>query len=949
MSGRDDITRWNRAGLKQIRYVDANAATYLEELRLRLATRFPVWEAIQRDVVDEEPTSRRNARLMAQYLAPRSAVPDWGWELARALARACHILGEHINAYANESYVSTATQWESLRRLVALVDYHPAPPASAFTNLVLIAKPDASGNIPPGFAVSASTPGARVTFETTEPLAITSALNVLRPEGFNRNPSVLTGNTLELEGQLDDLAIGEPLVIENEADGSSWAHRIESVVVRDSATSVRVSPDLPADTLVRGRTIVHTRPKDRLTPLGPSKASSTIGKEIWLVRGSAGILLGDVVTIADHTHRSYHRVTGVFDPRITLDLAVGELRFDSATLASTVTVAVLSSRTGGPANTFTVVVSGDWRRLAQQVVADPRAFTATSLPLRYTAISAVYTPVTTPITADAGLTVLQLEASVDGAFPAGAVAPPSLLVPANNANNWTIDRPFLAEGRDPITTAMPRTTTTGDFVVAVWGSRLAWSTVASVVRDEPAAKASLSPTADWQHTPGDLLLAATMVFGHFTNRHRIDGWQINDTPISGADVTLELPLVRGRPPGSVALMVGRKLVVYRPDAPGQAYLTAVAAMAGTQLRLRDGIPANSGFTKNNLRIAGNVVLASHGEQQPEKVLGSGDATLSGQQLVLGQTDVSFVPDSTQPRGVRADIDVIVDGRIWQQVGSLRNHGAAEHIYTVRMTEEGTLIFGFGDGQNGRRLPTGTNNVRVRLRVGVGLGGNVPVGTLTKIARPHPLVDAVQQPLPAVGGNDLETGDSLRRNAPATLLTMERCVSPEDFASLAAAHASIWQARAFVRQSAGTRAHRVEVVVVPANGATLGGLAETLGGFLRAHALPNVEVTVTRFRPLPVTLSVTVEIDTAAFDPTTVTRDVRAALYSALSVRRRRLGQAVFLGDVYSVVENITGVSTSRCVINGDPTVNRILSVSDGVLFLDPDRPSTLSVSYEARR
>ena len=48
MTGRSDITRWNRAGLRRFQYVDANAATYLEELRVRLAERFPLWQAVQR-------------------------------------------------------------------------------------------------------------------------------------------------------------------------------------------------------------------------------------------------------------------------------------------------------------------------------------------------------------------------------------------------------------------------------------------------------------------------------------------------------------------------------------------------------------------------------------------------------------------------------------------------------------------------------------------------------------------------------------------------------------------------------------------------------------------------------------------------------------------------------------------------------------------------------------
>lgn len=928
MTGRSDITRWNRAGLRRFQYVDANAATYLEELRVRLAERFPLWQAIQHTSTEIE-----------QYRRPRSAVPDWGWEIARSLARACHVLGNHIDAFANESYLATATQWESLRRLVALVDYHPAPPASAFTNLVLVAKPGASGTVPPGFAVSAATPG--VMFETMEVLAIDTALDKLRPQGFDRNPEVLAGNTLELDGQVDGLALGEPVVIESEIDGLAWAHRVDNIVVGATTTTVRVSPDLPADVLVRGRVVVHAKPNDRLAALGPSTTSWVIGKEVVLVRGAGGIKIGDVVTIADQVHRSYHQVTGVFDPWVTFDRAVGELRFDSASVSPVVSVdaEVRSS----PAGTFTVAVGGDWRRLANQIVADPRAFT-TTLPLRYTVSSADYTPTTPPptVAADGGKTVLRLTPNIDGAIPAGAAAPPRLLVPAAGDSPWTIDRPFVVNASDRITTTLPRSTVGGDFVVAITDSSLAWGAVSSITRDEPARQASIAPVSPWQRTSGDLLLGATTVFGHFTKQLRLAGWNSNPTPISGSDIPLDLPAE------TASLTVGRKLVVYRSDVPDRGYLTAVSAVIGGTLRLRDGIPEGAGFTRENLRIAGNVALASHGERQADKVLGSGDATLSGQRFVLAQQAVSFVPDSKQPRGVRADIDIVVDGRIWEQVGTLRDVGPADSVYTVKITEDGTLELEFGDGQTGRRLPSGSNNVRVRARVGVGLAGNLPPGTLTKIAKPHPLVSAVQQPLPAVGGNDRETADSLRKTAPTTLLTLGRCVSPADFASLAAAHASIWQARAFVRPSLGTRAHRLEVVVVPADGAELGELAQTLATFLQSHALPNVEVTVTRFLPLPVTLAVTVEIDLAAFEPAVVLRDVRAALYDALSLRRRQLGQPVFLGDIYVVVENVPGVSTSRCVLNDDPTANRILSLSDAVLFLDPASPQTLGLAYEAK-
>ena len=97
-------------------------------------------------------------------------------------------------------------------------------------------------------------------------------------------------------------------MIESEIDGSAWARRIDNIVVGATTTTVQVSPDLPAGVLVRGRIVVHAKPKDRLAALGPSKTSSAIGKEVVLVRGAGGIKTGDVLTIADQ--RATAAITG---------------------------------------------------------------------------------------------------------------------------------------------------------------------------------------------------------------------------------------------------------------------------------------------------------------------------------------------------------------------------------------------------------------------------------------------------------------------------------------------------------------------------------------------------------------------------------------------------------------------------------------------------------------
>ena len=191
--GAPDLTRWNRAGVSRFRYVDGNAATHLEALRIELAGRFEQWRAVKHEGSRAETPAERTARVLEQYHAERR---DWAWETTRAFARALHILTEHIDAFANEGYLRTATQWQSVRRLAAMIGYAPAPASSATTPLVLIAKSEVkSAAVKRGFAVKHVPAGAPpVIFETLEDVEIAPGLNELRLAHWNRNAQPLSAD-----------------------------------------------------------------------------------------------------------------------------------------------------------------------------------------------------------------------------------------------------------------------------------------------------------------------------------------------------------------------------------------------------------------------------------------------------------------------------------------------------------------------------------------------------------------------------------------------------------------------------------------------------------------------------------------------------------------------------------------------------------------------------------
>jgi predicted phage baseplate assembly protein len=367
----------------------------------------------------------------------------------------------------------------------------------------------------------------------------------------------------------------------------------------------------------------------------------------------------------------------------------------------------------------------------------------------------------------------------------------------------------------------------------------------------------------------------------------------------------------------------------------------------------DGMPpASDGYTLGNTVVRANVAMAGHGEGKPAKILGSGDATRSFQDFTLAEKDVAFIADSAMAAGVAAAIEVRIGEQVWQQVSTLDDSEPTDAHYTARLSEEGHVRIAFGDGQHGRRLPTGSSNIRVGYRIGAGLAGNLAAGSLEKPVKPHVLIDKVRQPVAASGGNDREPLAALRSNAPAALFTLERAVSVEDYGRLAERNSSVWQARALRLPNQGAQQERIRVVVVPAGGGALGELATTLQDFLEAHDLPGTRVEVVNHAAVPFDLDISVQVDSSQYVPEEVRSDVQSALLAAFALRQRRLGQPLYPSEVIAVVEAVEGVLNSRCLIGGAAFAAitpqpRVLKSAGGQIRLIQPHPEQVLILDEA--
>nr|MCH9639264.1 hypothetical protein [Betaproteobacteria bacterium] len=419
--------------------------------------------------------------------------------------------------------------------------------------------------------------------------------------------------------------------------------------------------------------------------------------------------------------------------------------------------------------------------------------------------------------------------------------------------------------------------------------------------------------------------SAELLFGDFEIDVRPADYAVNVTPVFETELSQRSDshsiLTLENSPDTLA--VGRVLIVAGRNEAVQVTVKDIDQANGT-IKVAPAIPGSeltaAGTTDNYSRhetlIYGNVVQAGHGETKSAKILGSGDATEPNQSFDFKVENVSFIVDSNFPSGVRAAIEVTVDQRSWVQVATLNDSDPEDHHYMVRMKEDGTLTITFGDGRHGRRLTTGNNNIRVSYRVGVGLAANLPAYSLEKVVRPHALVDSLVQPVVTSGGNEMEGVEALRENAPASLLTLQRAVSLRDFANLAQAGSSVWQARAIRLLPPGLgRSDMIEVVIVPAGGGELGSLAKRLQETLSQHALPGVQISISKYQSVILDLDITIQIKQEAFDADLVTEDIRQTLLGAFSLEQSRLGEPLYRSQVIEVIEGVTGVENCECKIN----------------------------------
>lgn len=911
-----DLTRWNRAGLTRFRYVDGNAAVWLEELRIGMLAQYlraidpderlpekwrdlflkkeSDWELTlpQADYAEavawaallpQPPTSpetggKRNSRLVAQY-GRRSS--EYAWELMQAFARAAHILLEHLDAYANEGYLPTATQWDNLRKLAAMVNYLPTPPASATTTVALHVAEDAGViEIASGLAMKYARPegGAPLIFETLKPIVGHPELNAARAFEWDRNETPI------------DLAVHAEWIMPEKA---KLAPGDLAVLAGSGATGTALSLAAVERNDEAGLATLTFEPKSSVAP-PLCEAGLHIEPD--------GVRLGL--------------------PESTSD----QLVLNVAGAASIPANSVVEIRHGGNANPeLAIVVQSSGNQLVLSGVG--------------TISGAVEIEAYTPVGANSSgifdaapeISTLYFRQPGGGALAAqgapryaegdsGLLAARTFTRPSNTTGigyaNLGTNRTFngnVVSAPPSIASSSafgvrfqgkpPKALKAGDWYVARPVGEIGLTALKVVgVRIEAEVYYILF------HAAPPKAPELTEFFGPMTRRLRPRHHDRNPEPaIVGGIVILQ-----GLSPEARDLVkAGRvaHVVLEREGEEKEAGQAMIAEVEPVGFELKVTLVSETSFAgweKGWTTFHLNTVSASHGETKAPKVLGSGDAEKLRQDFRFKVDTVSFVPSTASVSGVAPDMDVAVDGIKWEYRDLGDPSAEGSDAWSVRLNEDDTLQIHFR-----RRLPTGKNNVAVpRHRVGVGLSGTgVPPWSFTAPMKKNRFVTAITQPFATAGGADREPVSAIRENAPANLAANGRAVSLKDFERLCNRHSSVWQAHA--REVIGvTSANLVDIVVVPSGGgAVTAALKDDLVASILSRALPGVAITISAYEAVAVKIGVKVRVDIARFDKTDVQDAVLAALTDAFSLVRRNLGQPLYVAEILAAAERVDGVET----------------------------------------
>jgi hypothetical protein len=347
-----------------------------------------------------------------------------------------------------------------------------------------------------------------------------------------------------------------------------------------------------------------------------------------------------------------------------------------------------------------------------------------------------------------------------------------------------------------------------------------------------------------------------------------------------------------------------------------------------------------------LNVYFNLLPVTRGQTVTNEVLGSGDATQAGQSFKLAKSPVTYLANPSS--GYASTVSIRVNGEPWTEVPSFYGRAAGATVFVTREDSNQNTWVDFGDGVNGARLTTGSNNVVASYRIGAG-ASSPSAGKLTVIAQSYPGLQSIVNPVAVSGGSDPDPAALLKQYAPRSVLAFNRAVSVFDYQALAAQTPGVSMAAAtWSWDAVNLRACVTVYVAGEANVAT------SVQALLGAEGDPNRPVTVLPAKQMAVALTMAFVI-TAGMDPDAIKAGLKRVLCDPItglfSPPQIGIGQSLFDSMIEAAclaVPGVVGIQSSQFTVNGVADSGPLHSPGEGAYFsLDPSDFSATTTEVSA--
>lgn len=143
---------------------------------------------------------------------------------------------------------------------------------------------------------------------------------------------------------------------------------------------------------------------------------------------------------------------------------------------------------------------------------------------------------------------------------------------------------------------------------------------------------------------------------------------------------------------------------------------------------------------------------------------------------------------------------------WSEVTNLAEYGPTDSVFQVSIDAKNYVTISFGDGVTGA-VPISGDAIKADYVIGGGVEGNIdggqtfhliytPVSSGVSLSSLSNISTATTSEDSAYGGEDPESSDAIRRNAPAALQSGSRAISLLDFKNIASSTSGVGKAAAY---------------------------------------------------------------------------------------------------------------------------------------------------------